>query len=115
MTATVPGVIGSTLVRWRRKILTLHTLGKAEERVSGTIFSKALNAHVVNTPSPSFTPFFFDAPYKFTPHFNLRTFIFGLTLFGWFISIYFFSYGNIIFDLRFFWFYAYFFRDTTRA
>lgn len=52
MTATVPGVIGSTLVRWRRKILTLHTFGKAEERVSGTIFSKGFDVHVVNTPRP---------------------------------------------------------------
>jgi hypothetical protein len=43
MTATAPGVIGSTLVRWRRKILTLHTLGRVEERVSGIIFSKGFD------------------------------------------------------------------------
>jgi hypothetical protein len=43
MTATAPGVIGSTIDRWRRKILTLHTLGKVEERVSGTIFSKGFD------------------------------------------------------------------------
>jgi hypothetical protein len=43
MTATAPGVIGSTLDRWRRKVLTFPTLGKVEERVSGTIYSKGFD------------------------------------------------------------------------
>jgi hypothetical protein len=49
--------------------------------------------------------FAFNASYQFTPVLNLRPTIFGLTLFGGFISIYvsisfLFPYGNIIFDLR---------------
>jgi hypothetical protein len=39
-----------------------------------------------------------NAPYQFKP-LNLRLLIFSLTLFGWFISISLFSYGNIIFYL----------------
>jgi hypothetical protein len=42
MTATIPGAIGGTLGRWRRKILALHTLGVVEERGSGTSFSMIL-------------------------------------------------------------------------
>jgi hypothetical protein len=92
MTATAPGVIGSILVRWRRKVFTLHTLGKVEERVPGTIFSTGFDV--------GFTPFLCDAPYQLKPLVNIHTFILSLTPFGWFISTYFFSYGNNIFYLR---------------
>jgi len=75
MTATAPGVIGSTLVRWRRKILTLHTLGKVEERVSGTIFNKSFDV--------GFTPVcVYNAPHLLKPLVNLHTPIRSLTLFG---------------------------------
>ena len=42
----------------------------------------------VITPSPCFipvyfAPFFFNSPCQFTPLLNLRSFIFGLTPFGW--------------------------------
>lgn len=45
-----------------------------------------------------FTPFCFNAPYQYPSHPHLCPLIFGLTLFGWFISIYLslFSYGNVI-------------------
>ena len=79
MTATAPGVIGSTLVRWRRKILTLHTFGKVEELVPGTIFSKGFDV--------DFT-LFFKHPVPIKTAFNLHTIILSLTLFGWFISTY---------------------------
>ena len=69
MTATAASVIGSILVSWKRKILTLHTLGKVEELVSGTIFSKGFDV--------GFTPIFFfvyNALYQLKPLVNtLRT------------------------------------------
>ena len=52
-------------------------------------------------PKPCFTLVCLNAPCHFTPLLNIRPLIFGLTLFGWFISIYLsLSYRNIIFDLR---------------
>jgi hypothetical protein len=73
-----------------------------------------------NTLSPSFRSFRFNAPYQCTPLLNFRPTIFGLTLFGGFISIYvsmsfLFPYGNIIFDLRPFHLGPTFSRSKTRA
>ena len=52
-------------------------------------------------PKPCFTLVCLNAPCHFTPLLTIRPLIFGLTLFGWFISIYLsLSYRNIIFDLR---------------
>jgi hypothetical protein len=46
-----------------------------------------------------FSPFCFKVLCQFTPLLNLRRLIFGLTLFGWFISVYLsiFYYGNIFY------------------
>ena len=48
--------------------------------------------------------FYFNTSFHFTPHLNLRPLVFGLTLFGWFISTYLspFSSGNTMFDLSHF-------------
>jgi len=59
------------------------------------------------TKSPFLRPFFtsicFNAPYQFTPLYNVRCHIFGLTPFGWLrcstLTPCFFSDFNIIFGL----------------
>jgi hypothetical protein len=72
------------------------------------VCSLLYESHVLNKTRPCFThiscmQFSFNVPYQFTPLLNFRFLVFGLTLFGWFISIYLFSlYMNIIFDLHFF-------------
>jgi hypothetical protein len=57
-----------------------------------------------NMPRPCFMPFCFNTPYQFAPLLNLRSPIFGLTAFSWFICIYLslFYYGSTIFDLHLF-------------
>lgn len=55
-----------------------------------------------NTTWPCFKPFCFEVHCQL--HHYLPPLIFGLTLFGWFVSVYLsiFHYENIIFDLRHF-------------
>jgi len=67
-----------------------------------------------NTLRPSFTPFSFNAPDQFTPLINLRPTIFGLTLFGGFISIYVFLFSfltGILFLIYAFLIYAPLFQE----
>jgi hypothetical protein len=62
-------------------------------------------------------PFWFDAPYQFTPLLNLWPHIFSLVPFGWFICIYvsIFFLWEYIFFIYAFLIYVHFFRNTTRV
>jgi hypothetical protein len=46
-------------------------------------FNKGFTEHQGIVLRPLFYTILFNVPYKFTPLFNLRPPIFGLTLFGW--------------------------------
>jgi hypothetical protein len=49
----------------------------------------ALQQRTTYTKTLFYASFCFNVRYQFAPLFNLRPLIFGLTLFGWFISTYF--------------------------
>ena len=73
-------------------------------------FRAIIGCDIPNTPNPCYTTFCFNAPHRFTLLLYLRPFLFGLTHFGWFIPVCLFLMG-----VYFFFIYAHFFMNATRA
>jgi len=93
-------------ITWNNSFLVLLLAIYIYTKVGHYFLGNLCNMKFPNTPQPCFKPilfytfFFINAPNQFTPHLNLHPLNFGLTPFGWFISIYL----SIFFYWEYFWF-----------